>query len=78
MILCLSHYFELNSDFPDNRPIENTAEGDTSKLSSLYSCLTAGSTVIISDSYFHNLFFTMEHALAIYITSSGEISVYKE
>lgn len=78
MILCLSHHFELNSDFPGNRVIENTAEGGISKLFSLYSCLTAGSTVIISDSYFHNLFFTMEHALTLYITSSGEIPVYKE
>lgn len=78
MILCFSHHFELNSDIPGNRAIENTAEGDISKLSSLYSCPTAGSTVIISDKYFHNLFFTVGHALAIYITFSGEVPVYKE
>lgn len=64
--------FELNSDIPGNSAIKNTAEEDTSKLSNLYSCPTAGSTVIISDRYFHKLFFTMKHALAIYITVNGE------
>lgn len=62
----------LDPNIPDNRAIKNTAEEDISKLSNLYSCLTAGSTVIIPDRYFHNLFFTMQHVLAIYITVSGE------
>lgn len=78
MILCFSHHFELNSCITGNRAIENIAEGHTSKLSSLYSCPMAGSTVIISDRYFYNLFFTMEHALAIYITLSREVPVYKQ
>lgn len=78
MILCFFHHFKLNSDIPGKRAIEKTAEGDTDKFPSLYSSLTTGSTVINSDRYFHNLLFKMEHALAIYITVSGEVPVYNE
>lgn len=77
-MLYFSHDLEFSSDIPDNPTIGNADEGDTRRLPRLYSSLTAGSTVILSDRHFPNVLFTLEHALAIHIMFNRDVPVYHE